>query len=330
MEKNIENKNRVYYLGKLLYERTDEEHPLSTNEIIALMEDEYGLHVYRTTVSTDIKQLVSLGMDIYTIESTQNKYFVNTRLFDEVELKLLVDAIESSKFITKKKSRILVSKIEKFTSSHKASALKRNLCSEGRIKPCNENVFYIADAINTAINQGKKITFQYYYYNIRKEKKLKHDGETYVFSPYTLVWNGDYYYVVGYSDKHKNIGSFRVDRIFAQPTILKDTAEPMPKDFDIAEYVNTMFRMYNSDRMEVELICDNSVMGSIIDRFGEDVKTYAYNMNAFKAVVNVAVNHVFFSWIFGFSGKVKINSPQNVKDKFCDMLSTTLRSIDEE
>lgn len=329
MEKNTDSKSRIFYLGKLLYEKTDEDHPLSTNEIISLMEENYGLHVYRTTVSNDVKQLVALGLDIYTIESTQNKYFVNSRMFDEVELKLLIDAVESSKFITKKKSKILVSKIEKFTSEYKAGALKRNLCSEGRIKPCNENIFYIADAINTAINQEKKIAFQYFYYNVRKEKKPKHDGETYIFSPYTLVWNGDYYYVVGFSEKHQNIGCFRVDRIFDIPEILKDDAVPMPKSFDVADYVNTMFRMFNSDRKEVELICDNTVMDSIIDRFGEDVTTYAYDMKSFRAIVNVAVNHVFFSWIFGFGGKVKISSPQPVKDEFAKMVMNFRDSIEQ-
>lgn len=316
----IDAKNRVFYLGKLLYERTDEEHMLSTNELVDLMESEYGLHVHRTTISTDIKQLISCGLDVCTVESRQNRYFIGNRVFDDVELKLLIDAIESSKFITKKKSKLLIEKLEKFTSIHNASSLKHNLCIEGRIKPCNENIFYIADAINTAINQNKKISFQYFKYNVKKDKELKHNGETYVFSPYTLVWNGDYYYVVGYSDKHNDIGCFRVDRIYSQPQILTESAVPKPKDFDISEYLKTTFRMFNSEHEKVELICDNSLMDAIVDRFGEDVETYTNDTQTFRAIVTVAVNHIFFGWVFGFGGLVKILSPQNVKDEFANMV----------
>lgn len=327
MEQERNSKNRIFYLGKLLYERTDEEHPLSTNELIELMESEYVLHVHRTTISSDIKQLISVGLDICTIETTQNKYFVASRLFDDAELKLLIDAVESSKFITKKKSKLLTAKLGRFTSINNADMLKRNLCIEERIKPGNEGAFYIADAINTAINKHRKISFQYFYYDENKQKKLKHHGEPYIFSPYTLVWNGDYYYVVGYSDKHQSIGNFRVDRIFTQPVILEEKAVPKPKNFRIAEYINSMFRMYNSKREEVKLICDNSVMDAIVDRFGEKVLVSKYDDKSFIATVNVAVNHVFFSWIFGFAGRVIIAEPTEVKEQFREMLNNVSTKI---
>ena len=247
-------------------------------------------------------------------------YNLVSREFDLPELKLLIDAVASSKFITEKKSKELVGKLSKLASNIQADELKRNVMPEGRIKSGNENIYYIVDTVNTAINNKKQISFQYFSFNVRKQKKAKHNGEMYIFSPYYLIWNGDYYYAVGYSEKHNGIGSFRLDRIIKTPTILEKEAIKMPTDFKINKYINTSFRMYNSKTESVELICDNSVMDAIIDRFGEDVQTYANDMQTFRAMVDVSVNHVFFGWVFGFAGKVKIKSPKEVKDQYYIML----------
>lgn len=322
-----ETKLRPLCLLKILYEKTDEDHPLSTNELIALMESEYGLYAYRTTIAADVEQLKKFGMDIRTIKMASNQYYIGNRRFSLFELKLLIDAVESSKFITEGKSKELVGKLIALASENKAFELKRNLCIEGRIKPSNEQIYYIVDALNDAINQGKKVSFQYFQYNVKKEQKLRHDGEIYIFSPYTLVWNGDYYYVIGFSDKHQSIGSFRVDRIFNQPKILRENAVPCPKDFDEAKYVKTMFRMYNKEPQMVELICDNDLMDAIIDKFGCDVKTYAYSMSAFKVEIELAASHVFYAWVFGFGGKVKILGPKNVKDEYAGMVKSAARDL---
>ena len=182
----------------------------------------------------------------------------------------------------------------------------------------------LIDAINEAINAGKKIAFQYFAYNVRKQKKLRHDGERYIFSPYRLIWNGDYYYVLGYSDKHQAIGSFRVDRISARPDILSEDAVPVPEDFDVDDFLATTFRMYGSECQEVELICDNSVIDAIIDRFGTDVTIYAYDMSTFRVIVRVAVSHIFFSWIFGFGGKVRIKGPEKVEKSYLQLIKQAL------
>ena len=164
MEK--ETKLRAMHLLQILYERTDENHPLSTGELIRIMEEEYDLHVYRTTIASDIDQLKQFGIDINTVKSVQNQYFISGRLFDIPELKLLIDAVESSKFITEKKSKELVNKIIKLTSSTKADQLKRHLCTEGRIKPGNEQIYFIVDALNDAINARKKVSFQYFQFTL--------------------------------------------------------------------------------------------------------------------------------------------------------------------
>lgn len=313
-------KLRPFYIAKILHERTDEEHTLSTTQIIEILEFEYGISSHRQTIKTDIEMLRQFGFEIEEIKSTQNRYNMFARTFDTPELKLLIDAVESSKFITSSKSKELVEKISLLTSEHVATSLKRNVSCEGRIKPGNEKVYIILDTINDAINKNKKISFQYFQYNVKKEKKLKHNGKPYVITPLHLVWNGDCYYMVGVYDYQQRLGSFRVDRIAKQPLILDENGTPAPEGFNIDQYINTTFRMYNSEHEEVELICDNDVMDAIIDRFGEDVTTYANDMTSFRAVVNIAISHVFYSWVFGFGGKVKIKGPENIKTEYEEML----------
>lgn len=325
---NTESKLRPICIAKILLERTDEDHVLTTKELIEILEQEYKITAHRTTIAEDIKVLEQAGLDVETIKSTQNRYHILSRTFDIAELKLLIDAVESSKFVTDKKSGELIKKLRGQASIHSIDTLKRNLKAYSRFKPNNENIFYIADMINTAINAGKKISFQYYYYNIRKEKKLKNNGERYTFSPFYLIWDGDYYYMVGYSDKHKSIGNFRVDRIDNLPVMLNQPVEPTPRDFDINDYIKTSFRMYNSERKEVELICDNSTMDAILDRFGLDVKTYANDLNSFRTVVDIAVSHVFYAWVFGFGGKVKIKAPAEVKEGYAKMVRDAANAID--
>lgn len=322
MENNT--KARLLYVLRLLEQYSDEEHPLTTSDLISMLAEKYGISTHRITLKTDIETLQSYGVDIEVINSSQNKYYISNRLFEFPELKLLIDTVESSKFITASKSKELVQKISSLTSKHNSELLVRNVSCEGRIKPGNEKIYYIVDCINEAINQNKKISLYYFQYNVRKEQKLRHEGKPYIITPLHLVWNGDYYYMVGVYDYKQRLGSFRIDRIAKCPTILDEEGTPPPEGFNIDDFINTTFRMFNSNHAEVELICDNSVMDSIIDRFGEDVTTYANDMTSFRAVVNVAVNHVFYSWVFGFGGKVKIKSPIDAKNKYREMLEAAI------
>ena len=157
---------------------------------------------------------------------------------------------------------------------------------------------------------------------------LHNNGEKYTFSPYSLIWDGDFYYVVGYSDKYKSIGSHRVDRIAKQPEILDEPAVPQPMGFDMNKYIKATFRMYNAPRIEVELICDNSLMDAMLDRFGTDVHTYACDRQNFRVIEEVAVGKVFFNWIFGFEGKVRIKAPENVKQQYEDMVRRAAEMIE--
>ena len=313
---DIDAKLRPLYLLKILKERTDEDHTLTTAQLCQILEEEYGIKTFRTTIKTDIEVLQRAGYSIQVARSTQNLYNYIERELDTPEIKILIDAVMSSKFITRSKSEQLVAKMTELAGPHRAKELKRNLVVDGRIKADNEQAYLIVDAINEAINKKKKIKFQKVEYNVKKERVLHHGGENYSFSPYSLVWDGDYYYVVGYSDKYKSIGSHRVDKIFKRPEILEEPAVPPTAGFNINEYINTMFRMYNAPRQEIELQVDNGLMDAIIDKFGPDVTTYACDQHSFRVVATVAVGTVFFNWIFGFGNKIKIKAPESVKEEF--------------
>ena len=321
-------KLRPLYLAKILYEQTDEEHYLTTVQLMQILEEQYGISAHRQTIKADIDLLKQFGLEIEEVKSVQNRYNLYGRQFDIPELKLLIDAVESSKFITAHKSQELVDKLSRLAGEHASAGLKRNVCCENRVKPGNEKIYLIIDAINEAINENKKISFQYFRYDVNKKQQLKLDGKSYVITPLHLVWNGDYYYMIGVYDYKQRLGSFRVDRIAKRPTILEEEGTPAPEGFDVNEHINTTFRMFNSPHAEVELICDNNVMDSIIDRFGEEVSTCPYDQHSFKAVVNIAGSNGFFSWVFGFGGKVKINSPAHVKAQYADMLRTAVTSLD--
>ena len=323
----METKPRILYLLRILEQYTDEEHPLTTKQLIDKLQDEYGISAHRTTLTKDIAALQEFGVDIVTVHSTQSKYFIGSRKFELPELKLLIDAVESSRFITAKKSESLIRKIHTLTSQGQVSKLRRNNYVVDRIKPDNEQIYYIVDTINDAINEGKQISFQYYDYSGLKKKVLKNKGEIYKLSPYKLIWSGDYYYVIGYSEKKGKVINFRVDRIAVAPTILSENAIPVPKDFDLENFTKEVFFMFYGDEVEVDLQCDNSLMKTMIDRFGENVKTLAYDMTSFRLITEVSVSPTFFGWVFGFDGKVKILGPKNVKEQYYKMISEAMNSL---
>ena len=321
----MDTKPRIICLLKLLEKYTDEEHQLTTMELSNMLESEYGLSVHRVTFKRDIEALQEMGYDIVETRSSQNKYFMGDRKFELPELKLLIDAVESSKFITSNKSKVLINKINDLASVYQVKKLKRNNYVVKNIKPDNEQIYYIVDAINDAINENKQISFQYYDFTGLKKKVLKNNGEVYTISPYHLTWNGDYYYVLGYSEKREKVITFRVDRIATIPTILEKESYPQPEEFDLNEFTKTVFKMFEGDVVEVDLRCDNSLMKTIVDKFGEDVTTLAYDMNSFRVITDVAASPTFYGWVFGFSGKIQILGPENVKEEYKKMVMDTAK-----
>lgn len=324
---DINAKLRPLYLVQILKDRTDEDNYLTTSQLCAILKKEYGIDTHRTTIKSDIEILKQVGFNVIERRSTQNQYQFVDRDFDIAELKMVIDAVASSKVITEDKSEALINKLTVLAGRNKAKELKRNVAVDDRGKHNNSQVYYIIDAINEAINQRKRIRFQKIEYNVKKERVLHHGGEEYIFSPYSLVWDGDNYYVVGYSDKYQSIGSHRVDRIAKQPEILDETAVPQPIGFDVGKYIRTNFRMYNAPRIKVELLCENDVMDAIIDRFGPNVQTYAGDLQNFRVIEEVAVGTIFYNWIFGFAGKVRIKAPENVKEQYRKMIERAVNSV---
>lgn len=320
-------KLRPFILAKILYERTDPEHSLTTAQLTKILEEEFGMPTHRTTIGPDVELLQSLGMDIQLTKSTQNKYNVLDRFFSDSELRMMIDAVASARFISKSQSRKIIEKISSLAGQHASSRMIRNVSVERRIKGTNRKVMSIVDAINTAITERRQIVFQYFAYNARKERKPRHDGYWYRFSPWQLVWNGDFYYVVGWCHKHDTVTNYRVDRIAATPKLLPEDALPMPRGFDLDRYLNTMYHMFTSDRRNVELLCDNSVMDAIIDRFGETVKTRQCGEDRFRADVEVAVNSVLYAWIVGFGGLVSIEAPADVREGYAAFVTKAYRAL---
>ena len=321
-------KLRPFYLAKILYDRTDEDHYLTTAQLMEILETEYKIKTHRQTIPADVEALRSFGMEIQEVMSSQKRYNLISREYDVAELKLLIDAVESSKFITKKKSEELVAKLSKMAGQHQAEKLKRNISPEDRIKYDNESIYLIIDGINEAINAGKKISFLYFKYDVRKEPKLRNDGKPWIFSPHKLVWNGDFYYMVGVFDS-KRVGTFRLDRILKRPDILEEDALPFPVDFDFDKYLQTSFRMYGTKFTTVDLICKNDLMDAILDKFGKDVTTYAYDMENFRVEADVVPSSVFYSWVFGFGGDVVINGPGDVKEQYKEMVLKVAEGLEK-
>ena len=321
----VGTKLRILYLYQHLLKYTDAEHPISTGQLIEDLKKQYDIDVNRNTLANDLAMLHKSGFNIEVIHSQSNSYYIDTQAFDMAELKVLIDAISSSKFITKKKSEELIDKLLSLTSEHGAAQLRRHVYVEGRVKSDNEKGYYIVDAINEAIDTGHKIRFQYADYSTKKRKVLRHGGEPYIVSPYALIWDGDYYYVVGFSEKRGIIQSFRLDRIFKTPEMLVEEAISAPKSFSIDAYAQSVFRMYDTDQpVEVELECRNHIMNAIIDRFGKSVQVQEVDKDYFTVKVRVCASPTFYRWVFGWNGDMKILGPDKVKEEYRAMAMKAL------
>ena len=256
---------RMLLILKLLKEKSDDRNKISSTQISEYL-TAHGIPTDRKTLASDMKFLMSCEYDINMEKSSPNRFYIANRIFEVPELKLLIDAVSSSRFITEKKSKDLIRKLKGLCSEPQAEELSRHINATGRVKADNKSIYYIVDEITDAINANQKISFQYTDYNGRKEKILRNNGGIYILSPYTLYWNEDYYYVLGYSDKHDNISAFRVDRLKNIKT-MEEKIVPKPREFKPGDYDDKIFSMFSGECETVALECKNSLMKYIIDRF---------------------------------------------------------------
>lgn len=304
---------RILETLRFLYQQTDEDHPAAISDILTYLKEK-GISAVRQTIYTDLDTLIAADIDIVVVRSTQNRYFIGNRIFEYPELKMLTDAVASSKIISARKSEELVQKLCRLTSEHQAEQLRRLSSLSSRVKPRNEKVYYIIDNIQTAILEHRQIQFQYYEYTQEKKKILKHDGYHYILDPYALEWKNDHYYLIGFSHKHRRMAHFRVDRLASVEML--DIHFSLSSNFDVAAYTNTMMEMFAADHPQtVELLCDNEMMRVIIDHYGESVPVRNYDTEHFIATIEVNPSGTFFGWVFKFMGKIKILSPKECVDE---------------
>ena len=313
-------KIKILYLMKILLENTDDLHGLTLDEIAHEL-SAYGIDAERKTLYDDFEILRTFGMDIdKRKEGKSVRYYVLSRIFELPELKLLVDAVQSSKFITHKKSIELIHKLEKFSSTYQTQQLNRQVYVANRIKTMNESIYYTVDDIHEAISANKKISFQQFHWNEKKEKILSHDGKIYSVSPFALTWDDENYYMIAYDSEEKKIKHFRVDKM-QKLKVLTDFRDGQEKfrDFDMALYSKKTFGMYGGEEQNVTIRCKNDLAGVIIDRFGKDTLFTNVTDDSFEFHVKVAVSPTFLSWLMTFGSDMKIMSPESVKKEYIEL-----------
>ena len=314
MPKGTNQKFKLYRLAQIMMEKTDDDHYITMPEIMSALQ-EYDITADRKSIYTDLRDLEQFGIEIEG-EPVGNRYHyhVVSRTFELPELKLLVDAIQSSKFITERKTNTLIRKQEKLVSKYDAQKLQRQVYVSGRIKTMNESIYYTVDAIHNAISENKKIRFQYFQWNVKKEMDLRHGGAYYEISPWGLGWDDENYYLVGYDSEAEMIKHYRVDkmlhlRIMDEPREGKEHFRKL----DMAEYTRKSFGMFGGKEQQVKLKVKNYFAGVMIDRFGKDIMMIPADTEHFTVNVEVRVSSQFFGWIMSLGGGVKIIGPEDVR-----------------
>lgn len=324
-KKNVQ-RLKILYLYDILRKYTDEEHSLTMPEIIAKL-DEVGISAGRKAVYDDIEALKSYGADIISGRGRSTGYYLASRDFELPELKLLADAVSSSSFITEKKSRDLLKKIEALASVYEASQISRQVFNADRVKTLNERIYISVDSIHRAIALKKQISFRYFEYDISKRKKYR-DGAR-VCSPYAMTWdNGRYYLVAFYEKRPDSLTNFRVDRM-ENVEITDIPAKPLSPDFSLSDYLGSTFSMFSGETRDVRLRFHNSLVNAAIDRFGKQIHITRDDEEHFTFRVSVKPEAPFFGWLFQFGKNAEIVSPEDIRSKYADCLHEVLGTIEK-
>lgn len=328
MAKSQNQKLKLLYLVDILERKTDEQHPLNTTQLIEELA-KVDVSAERKSIYDDIEQLCRFGYDIVLNKSRINGgYYMASRRFELAELKVLVDSVLASRFITPKKTRELISKLEQLCSSHEEKQLKRQVYVLNRIKTENEQIFYNVDLIHGAIHNNKQISFQYYEWSTDKEMKLKRDGARYIVSPLGLTWDDENYYLVAFEEEIKAIRHYRVDKMKSIEVLEIDrTEESCYRSFDIASYGNKTFGMYGGTFDKVTLSFPESLVGVMIDRFGKGISLKKEGDTRYRIRVDVVVSGQFFGWLAGLGKEVVIVSPDPVREQYRNYLSEIIEQI---
>ncbi|MDO4464283.1 MAG: WYL domain-containing protein [Bacillota bacterium] len=328
MAKSANQKLKPIYLIKILNEKTDENHCLSAQELITEL-SAYGISAERKSIYDDIECLTQLGFDIVNNKSrTNGGYYLASRDFELPELKLLVDAVQSSRFITQKKSRELISKIEKLAGPYDGKQLQRQVFVAGRVKTENESIYYNVDRIHHAIQENAPITFTYLEWNLKKELHPRRDGKAYRVSPWALTWQDENYYLIAYDDEEEKIKHFRVDKMNRITELENQQRKGIEafREFDIAEYTNRTFGMFGGEPETVTLKLPATMVGIILDRFGRETDIRTLDDEFISVRVKAAVSGQFFGWVTGLGERVSILAPEHVKEDYLKFMNHIIQN----
>ena len=316
MKVGSNQKLKLLYLMKIFLEKTDENHRMTTPELIEAL-GAYDISVERKTIYADIENLRTFGLDIVgESEGRSYSYYVASRDFELAELKLLVDSVQSAKFITEKKSNALIKKIESLTSHHEAKQLQRQVYVRGRNKTSNESIYYNVDFIHSAIATNVQVRFQYFQWNVKKQQELRRDGKWYQISPWALTWDDENYYMVGFDSEAGQMKHYRVDKMLSlELSEEKREGEKLFQETDMVAYTKKLFGMFDGDQQRVHMQCKNELAGVVVDRFGKDVTMIQTDEEHFEVRVNVAVSGQFLGWVMSLGDRVRILEPEPVVEE---------------
>ena len=314
--KGDNQKLKMLYLAKIFMEETDDLHALTMPEIIAKL-SAYGVNADRRTLYLDIEELRRFGLDIIAVREGRYYYYhLGERLFELAELKLLVDSVQSAKFITNKKSKALIQKLESLVSKYEGKKLQRQVIISGRIKAMNESIYYNVDKLHEAIGADCQIQFKYFRWNVRKIMELRKDGAWYQVSPWALMWDDENYYLVGFDSAEGKIKHYRVDKMIKiSLTEEKREGKDQFRSFDMPRYTKILFGMFGGEESSVTLEARNDMVGILIDRFGKEIFITPVDETHFRTNVNVAVSKQFLGWIIALGDGVKIIAPDSVVEQ---------------
>ena len=316
MPKSDNQKLKILHILDYLQKNSNEDRLVTAQELIRML-DQKGIRCDRKTVYSDIAALQDYGVDIVSVPGKNGGYYIASRIFELPELKLLIDAVQSSKYLTQKKSRELIEKLCMQCNEQDASLMKRSVLVSGRVKSMNETIYYNVDAIQEAISQNKQITFRYFDWGMDRRRHYRE--KEYVASPYGLCQDNENCYLLAHSERY-GVTSYRVDRM-SDIALSTQARTPCPEltGKALTEHANRLFQMYSGDAVNVKMRFHKSLINVVIDRFGKDIMLIPDGEDHFNFTVNVAVSPMFLSWVMGFGSKAKILYPQAVVDQCMDL-----------
>jgi len=313
-------KLKILYIAQYLRENTDENHTVTVKDIIAYLEN-LGISAERKAIYDDLELLEYFGMDIVRTKTRTHNIYLGSREFELPELKMLVDVVQASPFLTKKKSMQLIGKLEHLASRPQAEQLRRQVYVMNRIKTPNEQLYYNVDAINEAIANGKKIRFRYFDWDVGGKRAYRHNGSEYLIDPVALCVE-KHYYLVAYEPLRGYI-HYRVDRM-SDLTVSEESRTPLPENFDLAKYVRGIFDMYHGEEVTVTLELDRKLINLVMDRFGSEAHIRAGEEGKIIVSANVELSPTFLSWVMGFGRQMRILSPESARKALVDLCNENM------